>query len=41
MLVPLGNYVYQVTFDNTEYESVAGALGHLRSFRSWRYSPLA
>ncbi len=40
MLVALGNYVYEVTFDDEEYNSNAANIGHLRSFRSWRYSVL-
>lgn len=36
-LVPYGQFIYQVTFDNTLYLSVANTLGHYRCFRARRY----
>lgn len=36
-LVPFGNYVYWLTFDNTEVSSVPQ--GHFRVFRALRYGP--
>lgn len=36
MFVPLGNYVYHVTFDNSEVASVNGTQGQFRLFRAVR-----
>jgi hypothetical protein len=36
MLVPVGAYVYQVTFDDEQYQGTSNALGHMRVFRSRR-----
>ena len=36
-LIPFNNYVYQVTFDNTLYQSVANTLGNFMSLKSVRY----
>jgi hypothetical protein len=37
MLVPYGQYIYQVTFDNALFSGVANTIGHFRMFRARRY----
>lgn len=38
-LIPYGAYVYWLTFDNSEQNSVSGTQGQFRVFRALRYGP--